>query len=699
MVPGYQIAQRTQAALNPENPGGILGGLGKALMGLDSGGLQPAVQNVVNQRVGNQQNLASLLSQPDPFSALANARPGQYSPLSGGTLLAGATPENVADARLKAAQGALFGAKANYAQYLMSHPAGTAALGALGTGAGAGGSPPGMPPGGAPAGKASDPRGLIPYITQSAQLNNIDPATAIKVASNEGLGTPIGDGGTSGGAFQLHLTPGGKGGAVGDQFLADTGMNPLDPANEKATIDYAMHHVAQNGWGAFNGAKNAGIGEFEGVARPNTAGGAGAASPPAAGSITPAEAQRRADVASVLGETPPAYINEAAGLPFVGPKAEATARGETAGKPLILRQGASAWMQNPQTGHWSLEAQSPVLPSGTELVAGAGGGPPVAREVPGANQAIQNQAQATHTGQYRAELGGIPGVNIGGGPPPAAGQQPAQQPAVPGQPPGQPPAAAPPSQPANQPVTTPRGTKLPALSEQALPQSPEELKNDLPEWRKTTQEWTNAIVPARQAEMRLSTIAQAFKLTESGAYETNKAQLAALVKSLGINPAIVTQTNPAAVQEALHDNILTTLPLLKAATPRPSQTEFLVTSENREHPNIQPEANLRMLSEDLALVRQAQQLPLDWNDAFKSGWRNPDSFLAHWNGLNPLEDTRSQVEKEIGPLKGMPGFQAPGQSGAQSGKQNLDVTEEEYNKLPPNAAYTVPGDPKVMYKR
>jgi hypothetical protein len=88
--------------------------------------------------------------------------------------------------------------------------------------------------------------------------------------------------------------------------------------------------------------------------------------------------------------------------------------------------------------------------------------------------------------------------------------------------------------------------------------------------------------------------------------------------------------------------------------------EFLTLNENREHPNVQPAANLRMLSEDVALVRQAQQLPLDWNDAFKAGWRNPDSFLAHWSALNPLEETRAQVEKEIGPLKGMPGFQAPG---------------------------------------
>jgi hypothetical protein len=115
MVPGYQIAQRTQAALDAGNhgeTGGILGGLGHALMGLDAGMLQPNVQNVVNQRVANQGNLAKLLATPDPYAALANASPGQYSPLSAGAVLAGASPEAVADARLKGAQGQFFGAKA-----------------------------------------------------------------------------------------------------------------------------------------------------------------------------------------------------------------------------------------------------------------------------------------------------------------------------------------------------------------------------------------------------------------------------------------------------------------------------------------------------------------------------------------------------------------------------------------------------------
>jgi hypothetical protein len=116
MVPAYQAAQRGQAAINQDygHNEGPFGALAKTLMGVEGSNLQPAVQNVVNQRVANQPNLAQLLASSDPYQALA-AHPGNYSPLSAGTLLAGASPESVADARLKAAQGQYFGAKANYA--------------------------------------------------------------------------------------------------------------------------------------------------------------------------------------------------------------------------------------------------------------------------------------------------------------------------------------------------------------------------------------------------------------------------------------------------------------------------------------------------------------------------------------------------------------------------------------------------------
>jgi hypothetical protein len=208
----------------------------------------------------------------------------------------------------------------------------------------------------------SDPRGVVPLIRQAAQKYGIDPDVAIRVAASEGLANPVGDGGQSGGAFQLYT---GAPGAVGSVFKQQTGLDPLDPKNEPATIDFALRHAAENGWGAWNGAKKIGITGMTGIQPP-----AGGAQPPqgmvslsagnapaapsggmlaqaasgqppaaspmpapaggaaAAGGINPAYiewAQRQARINAALGRTTPAYLNEAGSLPLAGPKKSAEA--------------------------------------------------------------------------------------------------------------------------------------------------------------------------------------------------------------------------------------------------------------------------------------------------------------------------------------------------------------------------------------
>lgn len=135
-------------------------------------------------------------------------------------------------------------------------------------GGGKGGAP--GPQSSAGSGTGDDPRELVPYIRQAAIARGIDPDVAVKVAASEGLTEFSGDGGQSGGAFQLHVTPDNKGGHVGDRFMADTGLDPRDPKNEKATIDYALDTAAKNGWGEWNGAKRIGITGFAGIGKPPT---------------------------------------------------------------------------------------------------------------------------------------------------------------------------------------------------------------------------------------------------------------------------------------------------------------------------------------------------------------------------------------------------------------------------------------------
>lgn len=107
------------------------------------------------------------------------------------------------------------------------------------------------------------------YIRAAAAKRGINPNVAMAVARSEGFNGFVSSipGETSYGAFQLHITPGGRGGHLGDQFQKSTGLDPSDPKNEAAGIDFALDDVRRNGWKAFHGAKNTGIGQWAGVDR------------------------------------------------------------------------------------------------------------------------------------------------------------------------------------------------------------------------------------------------------------------------------------------------------------------------------------------------------------------------------------------------------------------------------------------------
>jgi hypothetical protein len=103
------------------------------------------------------------------------------------------------------------------------------------------------------------------WIRAKAAELNIDPEVAMHVSRSEGFKQFSGDNNTSFGDFQLHITPGGRGHAVGDEFQKQTGLDPSDPANERRSDEYALDWVKRHGWGDFHGAANSGIGSHQGI--------------------------------------------------------------------------------------------------------------------------------------------------------------------------------------------------------------------------------------------------------------------------------------------------------------------------------------------------------------------------------------------------------------------------------------------------
>jgi hypothetical protein len=118
-------------------------------------------------------------------------------------------------------------------------------------------------------GAANSNTDVAAYIQQAALKRGIDPATALAVAKSEGglnswnLQSQYVKNGVqepSFGPYQLYM-----GGGLGNDFQAQTGLDPRLAANGPAGVDFALDHAKANGWSSWYGAKNTGISQWQGI--------------------------------------------------------------------------------------------------------------------------------------------------------------------------------------------------------------------------------------------------------------------------------------------------------------------------------------------------------------------------------------------------------------------------------------------------
>ncbi len=103
---------------------------------------------------------------------------------------------------------------------------------------------------------------VVDQVNKAFGAKGLDPQMALKVAGSEGLGTYVGDGGSSFGPFQLHyggMAGGGNSGpGLGDEFTKATGLHASDPNTVPQQIAWVADHVAKHGWdpNEFHGMKS-----------------------------------------------------------------------------------------------------------------------------------------------------------------------------------------------------------------------------------------------------------------------------------------------------------------------------------------------------------------------------------------------------------------------------------------------------------
>lgn len=228
-------------------------------------------------------------------------------------------------------------------------------------------------------------------------------------------------------------------------------------------------------------------------------------------------------------------------------------------------------------------------------------------------------------------------------------------------------------------TVSPSGTVIPAPPPAAGMGLPG-VTTGVPENRAdTTKNWTSTLGPSINAESQLTQIASALKTTQSGGLSEIKAKIANDLGGLGpagqaLAKQVMGAKNVADVQTVLHANIMATLDSLKAIVQgsggRILKTEFeKVSEEALAHPDLTPEANYRIITQMLGILRANRAMVGDWNQASSaptpSGrqWVDPQKFETSWQEKNPVDSFIKKAGDDIGPLKGMtpnlPKFTSP----------------------------------------
>src|SRR5204863_1909949 len=152
------------------------------------------------------------------------------------------------------------------------------------------------------------------------------------------------------------------------------------------------------------------------------------------------------------------------------------------------------------------------------------------------------------------------------------------------------------------------------------------LEHDQKNWGDLQKEWMNARPSVEKGLQRIQDMTDALRQVYTGQYVTDFAEWRAKIKGLtGVD--FKTLPDPAQVERLLKDNFSTSVETMKSTgLSRWTQAELFSSQKNFANPDLQPEANLRILSQTAGT--------LDWErhmmDAFPRGkgygWRDPIDF-------------------------------------------------------------------------
>jgi hypothetical protein len=208
-----------------------------------------------------------------------------------------------------------------------------------------------------------------------------------------------------------------------------------------------------------------------------------------------------------------------------------------------------------------------------------------------------------------------------------------------------------------EPYQTAEGSLVPPVNQAApIVGSKDSLKGDQANWNKTTEAWAKSRPEIEQGMQRTQDIADALKQVYTGRYTEDLAGFRAKMRAIGVDiPAL---PDPGQVERILKDNFAASVSLMKSSgLSRWTQAELFSAMKNFANPDLQPEANLRILGQATGALDWERKMITDFGKAKDLGWRDPNDYQSKWMALNPIQASVDRWTDKL--AQGMQGITRP----------------------------------------
>lgn len=176
----------------------------------------------------------------------------------------------------------------------------------------------------------------------------------------------------------------------------------------------------------------------------------------------------------------------------------------------------------------------------------------------------------------------------------------------------------------------------------------------------TIKGWFDSVQPAARTEQMGLAMGQALKDFQSGAWAAKKQDIAKQLIASGVMDAKTAQQftgmDASAAEILAKNNFGASLNSLKAGgVTRFTQSEIFAQAANLANSKLEPAANLAILGQLVGTAQQTKAIADGWTKAPTVGYSSPLDYETNFYNANPLQTFINNAEKQIGPLKGMPG--------------------------------------------